>query len=122
MEFVELMLIAKKLCRVMEKCTKCPLGPIKNGISLNCAAFFREHPLEAQEHILAWKTEYDLAHSKTLAQKFKEIFPDSPITDYPEICPAILGKSFTGPDWKAEDHCGNGCKSCWETRILDPDT
>lgn len=119
MDFVELMTIAHQLCNTMDGCDGCRLWPDANVFTCSCGHLFINDPVRAQEKILAWKTEYDLAHSKTLAQKFKEIFPDAPVSDYPNFCPAILGKTFTGPDWKTEDHCGNGCKSCWEFRVPD---
>ena len=118
MEFEKVMGLVFDLCRRVGSCSECPLRSGRNGHLLGCREFMMSFPKEAEPIILKWHAEHP---PKTFIQKFRNLFPDSPADGYLSICPAMLGKSFTGPDWKAEDHCGNGCKSCWETRILDPD-
>lgn len=119
MEFIVLMDLLHPLCCSQTDCNDCPLGPHKNGLGEFCGRYLHTYPAEAEAIIIEWNEEYRASHYKTLAQKFKETFPDSPVIDYPNICPSVFGKTFTGPDWKAEDHCGNGCRSCWESRVPD---
>lgn len=116
MEFVEVMKITSRMCSDIRNCYHCPLAYNKNKLHIDCSVYMQQRPQEAEIVLIEWRERHPL---KTLAQKFKDIFPDSSVGDYPNICPAMLGKSFTGPDWKLEDHCGNGCKSCWEFRVPD---
>lgn len=117
MEFKEVMIHYKRMCKSIQKgthCQNCPLGSCNNGKGELCDRFLHEYPSEAEQIILKWAEEHP---AKTIKDDFLEKHPKAQLDSdgTPRSCAKYCG-------YCTECIWTNGvsdCKLCWNRPMED---